>query len=195
MDGVAIFRVYIITVIMAAMDFPADEAGENRTPEDISTDTTDNNLKEDERQKEAVVGTSTANDEPQAQEPKKAGPPTDDDMVYPKGIKLVAIMSALYISILLVALDQTIISTAIPKITDQFRSIQDIGWYGSAYLLTSTALQPSFGRIYTIFDVRLLLNMPPSFASPHHGMYPFSFVDISGQEGCKECFISLIFVL
>lgn len=30
-----------------------------------------------------------------------------------------------------------IIATAIPKITDEFPgSIQDVGWYGSAYLLT-----------------------------------------------------------
>ncbi|KAK6607074.1 major facilitator superfamily transporter [Botrytis cinerea] len=51
--------------------------------------------------------------------------------------------------------EATIIATAIPKITDQFNSIQDIGWYGSAYLLTTTALQPTFGRIYTIFSIKI----------------------------------------
>ena len=73
---------------------------------------------------------------------------------YPKGFKLVALIFALCIAIFLVALDQTIIATAIPKITDRFNSIGDIGWYGSAYFLTSTALQPSFGRIYKVFSVR-----------------------------------------
>jgi hypothetical protein len=38
--------------------------------------------------------------------------------------------------------------------TDRFKSIQDIGWYGSAYLLTTTALQPTFGKIYTIFSIK-----------------------------------------
>ncbi|KAL3423790.1 major facilitator superfamily transporter [Phlyctema vagabunda] len=78
----------------------------------------------------------------------------EGDDAYPHGLKLVVILAALCLSVFLVALDQTIISTAIPKITDRFHSIKDIGWYGSAYLLTSTALQPTFGRIYTIFDIK-----------------------------------------
>ncbi|KAL4940199.1 hypothetical protein BDV06DRAFT_224310 [Aspergillus oleicola] len=56
--------------------------------------------------------------------------------------------------VFLVALDQTIISVAIPEITNQFKSIEDIAWYGSAYFLTSTALQPSYGRLYKIFSVK-----------------------------------------
>ena len=30
-----------------------------------------------------------------------------------------------------------VIATAIPRITDHFHSIEDVGWYGSAYLLTT----------------------------------------------------------
>jgi len=41
-------------------------------------------------------------------------------------------------------------ATAIPKITSVFNSLDDVGWYGSSYLLTTTALQPPFGRIYTV---------------------------------------------
>ncbi|TEY31533.1 hypothetical protein BOTCAL_0795g00020 [Botryotinia calthae] len=78
-----------------------------------------------------------------------------EEAVYPRGLKLVVILTALCLAVFLVALDQTIIATAIPKITDQFNSIQDIGWYGSAYLLTTTALQPTFGRIYTIFSIKI----------------------------------------
>jgi hypothetical protein len=43
---------------------------------------------------------------------------------------------------------------AIPKIVHQFQSLPDVGWYGSAYLLTTTSLQPSFGKIYTYFNVK-----------------------------------------
>jgi hypothetical protein len=78
--------------------------------------------------------------------------PSDGD--YPRGAKLIIILSALCLAVFLVALDNTIVSTAIPAITDEFKSITDIGWYGSAYLLTSTAMQPTYGRIYTIFSVR-----------------------------------------
>jgi hypothetical protein len=53
------------------------------------------------------------------------------EVVYPKGLELILIVIALCLAVLLVALDQTIIATAIPRITDRFNSVQDIGWYGS----------------------------------------------------------------
>ena len=46
----------------------------------------------------------------------------------PQGWKLLAIVAALCLSVFLVAVDQTIVSTAIPRITDQFHSVGDIGW-------------------------------------------------------------------
>ncbi|KAK8110751.1 uncharacterized protein PG998_007208 [Apiospora kogelbergensis] len=98
-----------------------------------------------------------------------------DKVQYPSMWKAMLIVSGLFMGVFLVALDQTIIGTAIPKITDEFKTIQDVGWYGSAYFLTSTgnvssptptcmdrlmltlrlnktALQPSYGRIYVSFD-------------------------------------------
>lgn len=77
------------------------------------------------------------------------------DPVYPSFAATVVIILGLYLSVFLVALDQTIIGVAIPEITNQFKSIEDIAWYGSAYFLTSTALQPSYGRLYKIFSVCL----------------------------------------
>lgn len=55
---------------------------------------------------------------------------------YPTGFAFGLILFALFISLFCVALDSTIIATAIPRITDQFHSLQDVGWYGSSYLLT-----------------------------------------------------------
>lgn len=80
--------------------------------------------------------------------------PKEDE--YPPLARVAVVIAALYLVVFLVALDQTIIGVAIPKITDQFKSISDIAWYGSAYFLTSTALQPTFGRIYKIFSVSRL---------------------------------------
>ncbi|OAQ75031.1 MFS transporter [Purpureocillium lilacinum] len=50
--------------------------------------------------------------------------------------------------------DQTIIATAIPTITSQFHSIEDIGWYGSAYLLTTCSFQLFFGKLYTLLSLK-----------------------------------------
>jgi hypothetical protein len=57
---------------------------------------------------------------------------SDPDQNYPRGVKLAAIIASLAISVFLCALDETIITTAIPHITDEFHSIGDVGWYGSA---------------------------------------------------------------
>ncbi|KAK3940919.1 hypothetical protein QBC46DRAFT_449140 [Diplogelasinospora grovesii] len=78
----------------------------------------------------------------------------DDGTEYPTGLKLGLISLALCLSVFLIALDNSIIATAIPKITDQFHSLPDVGWYGSAYLLTTAALQLLFGRFYTFFSIK-----------------------------------------
>ena len=60
----------------------------------------------------------------------------------------VLVLLSLVVGSLLVAIDTTIISVALPKISDDFHSLQDIGWYGSAYLAPLTALQPAMGVVY-----------------------------------------------
>lgn len=50
--------------------------------------------------------------------------------------------------------DNTIIATAIPTITDQFKSLGDVGWYGSAYLLTICCFQLIFGKLYSFLSVK-----------------------------------------
>lgn len=35
--------------------------------------------------------------------------------------------------------------------TDEFHSLDDIGWYGSAFMLTSSCFQLLFGRVYTFY--------------------------------------------
>ncbi|KAK8868908.1 MFS general substrate transporter [Apiospora arundinis] len=87
------------------------------------------------------------------------GPPgMDEDEAernfQPKTLKFWAIMVSVFMAMFLVALDRTIIGTAIPKITDEFRSVGDIGWYGSAYQLTTAASQLLFGRIYRFYDIK-----------------------------------------
>lgn len=55
----------------------------------------------------------------------------------------------------IISLDRSIVTTAIPAITAQFLSTDDIGWYGSAYLLAASAFQPLYGRIYGSFSVKV----------------------------------------
>ncbi|KAF4238007.1 hypothetical protein CNMCM8980_002239 [Aspergillus fumigatiaffinis] len=78
----------------------------------------------------------------------------DDDSQYPGKIKLLVIISSLNLAMFLVGLDNTIISTAIPKVTDLFHALDDVGWYASAYLLTNCAFQLMWGKLYTFYIVK-----------------------------------------
>lgn len=83
------------------------------------------------------------------------GDSDDEDVIeYPHGVKLFIISASLCLAVFLVALDNTIIATAIPKITDQFKSLDDVGWYASSYLLTTCALQLFFGKLYTFYSIK-----------------------------------------
>jgi hypothetical protein len=62
---------------------------------------------------------------PTSQTSAKDGFPDED---YPPQRTVILVMAAIFMTTFLVALDRTIIATAIPKITDQFHSLGDIGW-------------------------------------------------------------------
>ncbi|KAE9377137.1 MFS general substrate transporter [Stipitochalara longipes BDJ] len=100
----------------------------------------------------ATTATGTTTETELTQEESEAE--ADEEVVFPGNTQLALLTFGLCVATFTVALDNTIIATAIPKITSVFDSLDDVGWYGSSYLLTTTALQPSFGRIYTYFNVK-----------------------------------------
>lgn len=82
--------------------------------------------------------------------------PADDANNYElTGIPLIAVIAGLGLSIFLLSLDSSIIATAIPRITSQFNSTGDIGWYGSAYSFAMCACQPIAGKLYTSFAMKV----------------------------------------
>ena len=62
-----------------------------------------------------------------------------------------------------ITLDMTIIATAIPRITTQFNSINDVGWYGSAYLVSINLFQSEVSNLRLSSDVFTAHNdLPPT---------------------------------
>lgn len=55
---------------------------------------------------------------------------SNTESIYPPGKQVAVVMIALLLAMFLIALDRTIITTAIPAMTDEFHSLDDIGWYG-----------------------------------------------------------------
>ncbi|KAI1098361.1 putative efflux pump antibiotic resistance protein [Jackrogersella minutella] len=75
-------------------------------------------------------------------------------ITYPSTQKRIVVMAAIYLASFLVTLDQNIISTAIPRITDEFHSLDDVGWYGTAYILTLCSFQLLAGKIYKFYPTK-----------------------------------------
>jgi EmrB/QacA subfamily drug resistance transporter len=61
--------------------------------------------------------------------------------------QIMLIMSGLMMGMLLAALDQTIVSTALTTIARGFHRLDLYGWVVTSYLLTSTASTPLYGKI------------------------------------------------
>ncbi|KAJ3495303.1 hypothetical protein NLG97_g3490 [Lecanicillium saksenae] len=68
--------------------------------------------------------------------------------------RLLLIWIGIWFAVFLYSLDQTIVSNAVPSITNEFHSTADEGWYGSGYLLTTAAFQLTYGRVYSNFSIK-----------------------------------------
>ncbi|KAL1604784.1 hypothetical protein SLS60_004324 [Paraconiothyrium brasiliense] len=79
---------------------------------------------------------------------------TDDNPNYITGARLGLIIASLMLGVFCVALDNNIVAVAIPRITNEFHTLNHVGWYGSAYLLPGCGFQLLFGKLYTLFRVK-----------------------------------------
>jgi hypothetical protein len=57
-----------------------------------------------------------------------------------------AVLSGLMLGLLLAALDQTIVSTALPTIVGELGGLNHLSWVVTAYLVTATASTPLWAR-------------------------------------------------
>ncbi|KAK0937982.1 hypothetical protein LTR29_010430 [Friedmanniomyces endolithicus] len=134
---------------------------------------------------------SLASSEAEAEMEKPASPPSDlkpsvsnGEQVFPPFRQRVIVMVAILLAVFLIALDRTIIATAIPKITDEFHSLNDIGWYGSAFMLATCGFQLLLGRVYTFYSpkyVFMLMILVFELGSAVCGSAPNSIAVIIGR--------------
>lgn len=66
-------------------------------------------------------------------------------------LRRLTIFGFLSLGMLLACLDTTIVSTAIPRISEDFDALSSATWIATSYLLTTTALQPLYGRLSDTF--------------------------------------------
>jgi EmrB/QacA subfamily drug resistance transporter len=70
---------------------------------------------------------------------------------------VVAVLGALFLALLLAALDQTIVSTALPTIVGELGGLTHLSWVVTAYLLTSTVAGPFYGKLGDIYGRKIIL--------------------------------------
>ena len=78
-----------------------------------------------------------------------------DTSDFPGPLALTLIMIALFLALFAANLDTTILATAIPYITNEFQTIRDISWYGSAIMLVSASFQSTWGKVFKYFPIKL----------------------------------------
>jgi EmrB/QacA subfamily drug resistance transporter len=70
--------------------------------------------------------------------------------------RVLAIYAGLMVTLLLAALDQTIVATALPKVVSDLGGISSYSWVFTAYMLASTVTVPIYGKLGDIHGRRPL---------------------------------------
>ncbi|KAJ4389518.1 hypothetical protein N0V93_006988 [Gnomoniopsis smithogilvyi] len=77
------------------------------------------------------------------------------DVQYATSFKLAAIMVTINLSTMVAALDLGIVATAIPAITEEFQSLDQIAWYSAACFILVGATSATWGKLFTYFPAPL----------------------------------------
>ncbi|RPK88909.1 MFS transporter [Streptomyces sp. ADI98-10] len=81
--------------------------------------------------------------------PPPAGPGPDAAEISPRKVRTVFL--GLMLTLLLAALDQMIVATALPKIVGELHGLEKMSWAVTAYLLASTIVLPLYGKLGDLF--------------------------------------------
>ena len=85
---------------------------------------------------------------------EEPGVPEDDTISYPTGTKLWLAITSLAVTSFVSSADVTVIAVAVPSLTNEFHTINDIGWYNAAYMMVIGATGFFFGKAYTLFNTK-----------------------------------------
>jgi EmrB/QacA subfamily drug resistance transporter len=96
-------------------------------------------------------------DQRTAVSPQAAAP--DEGHSYLSHQQILVVMVGLMAGMLLAALDQSIVSTALPRIVSELGGLDHLSWVVTAYLLTSTAVTPLWGKISDLYGRRLIFQI------------------------------------
>ncbi|KAL7929789.1 MFS general substrate transporter [Trichoderma chlorosporum] len=83
---------------------------------------------------------------------------TEDGSKYPRGIPLFLNLLSIILATIVCGYDANCVTTIIPIVTDRFNSLNDVGWYGAAFLLASASSQLFYGKIYLFHPAKIVFS-------------------------------------
>ncbi len=84
---------------------------------------------------------------------------TPDSNGYLSHKQILVVMGGLMTGMFLAALDQSIVGTALPRITSELGGLDKLSWVVTAYMLAATASTPLWGKISDLYGRRLLFQI------------------------------------
>ena len=78
----------------------------------------------------------------------------NDEPQYLSHQQIVVVLFGLMAGVMLAALDQSIVGTALPRIVSELGGLDQLAWVVTAYLLTATAATPLWGKISDLYGRR-----------------------------------------
>jgi len=85
--------------------------------------------------------------------------PDEETQAYFSHRQIMIVMSGIMSGMFLAALDQSIVSTALPTITSELGGLDKLAWVVTAYLVTATAATPLWGKISDLYGRRLIFQI------------------------------------
>lgn len=73
--------------------------------------------------------------------------------------EILSILSGILLGMMLAALDQSVVTTALPAIAGELGGFERLSWVVAAYLLTATASTPIYGKLSDLYGRRLMLEI------------------------------------
>jgi EmrB/QacA subfamily drug resistance transporter len=84
---------------------------------------------------------------------------TPDSNGYLSHKQILVVMAGLMVGMFLSALDQSIVGTALPRITSDLGGLNKLSWVVTAYMLAATASTPLWGKISDLYGRKLLFQI------------------------------------
>lgn len=86
--------------------------------------------------------------------PAPASTDNGDSVTYPEGLKLWLSIISIMLSCLCYGLDMTMVAPTVPSLTNEFKTLDGIGWYSAVYGLVGSSLTFFWSRCYSLFTVK-----------------------------------------